>query len=209
EAPYGTPQRFLWCGVIDPSIPDIPPPWPGELRVHALEHYHPLSIDPDICAELRRQDLARQRGELRRDPLDAHEPLMRVKVAASLALLDGRSRITPEDWRLAGIVWETSCAVRNAVITYGRALEARRERGELRVHARRAVAADRAVERDRAGVVRVAQTIARRIVRHGPATHNDLRRAVASQDRKYLDRALAHALREGWIVEGEDGRYGP
>jgi len=209
DAPYGTPQRFLWCSVVDPTIPDDPPPWPGTLRVRALERFEPLDIDPDICAELRRQDLARQRGELRRDPLDAHEPLVRVKLAAILALLDGRTHIGPEDWRLASVAWETSCAVRDALVTYGRALELRRERRELRVHARRAVAADRAVERERANVVRVAQTLARRLLRHGSATQNDLRRAVASQDRRYLERAIAHALSLEWIVQDEAGRYWP
>ena len=207
DAPYGTPQRFLWCSVVDPTIPDDPPPWPGELRVRALEHFHDLTIDPGICAELRRQDLARQRGELRRDPLNAHEPLLRIKVAAILALLDGRAHIGPEDWDLAAVVWETSCAVRNAVATYGRALDARRERKQLRSHARRAVAADRAVERERAHVVRVARILARRMIRAGRATRNDLRRAVAGRDRRYLDRAIAHAIEMGWVVDAEDGRY--
>lgn len=179
EAPYGTPQRFLWCSVVDPTIPDDPPPWPGELRVRALEHFRELTIDPDVCAELRRQDLARQRGELRRDPLDAHEPLVRVKVAAILALLDDRTDIGPGDWGLAGVVWETSCAVRSAVAAYGRALEARRERDQLRVHARRAVAADRAVERERANVERVAATLRRAVLRAGaPLSNRDLHHAV-------------------------------
>ena len=209
EASYGTPQRFLWCGVIDPTIPDTPPPWPGELRLSLLEHFRELTIDPDICAELRRQDLARQRGELIRDPLDAHEPLLRIKVAAILAILDGRVHITRDDWRLAGIVYETSAAVRNAIVEYGRALARLRQRAERREHAALAVAADRALARERAAVERVARTIARRVLRHGPATRNDLRRAVASQHRQHLARAIEHAVREGWVVESEDGRYLP
>jgi len=209
EAPYGTPQRFLWCGVIDPTIPDTPPPWPGELRLSLLQHFRELTIDPDICAELRRQDLARQRGELVRDPLDAHEPLLRIKVAAILAILDGRAHITRDDWRLAGIVYETSAAVRNAIVEYGRAVARARQLEERREHAARAVAADRALARERAAVERVARIVSRRVLKHGPSLRADLTRAVAGRDRRYLERAIEHAVREGWIVEGEDGRYLP
>jgi hypothetical protein len=210
EADYGTPQRFLWSSVIDPSIPDDPPEWPEELGLRLLEaSFKPFTIDPAICDGLRREDTARQRGELQRDPLDAHEPLCKVKVAGALAVLADRHHITPDDWRLAGTIWETSCAVRNTIADYGRALAKARVRAETRQHAHRTVAADRAIQREQAAVERVARTIARKIMRIQRGTRRDLSQAVAGKDRRHLDPAIAYAVRQEWIVEDDDGGYTP
>jgi hypothetical protein len=210
EADYGTPQRFLWSSVIDPSIPDVPPEWPAELGLHLLEgSFKPFTIDPGICDELRRDDTARQRGELQRNPLDAHEPLCKVKVAGALAVLADRHNITREDWRLAGTIWETSCAVRDTIADYGRALIKARMKEETQQHAHRTVAADRAVQREQAAVERVAGIIARRLIRINSATRRDFTQAVKSKDRRHLDRAIAYAVRREWILEDDDGGFTP
>ena len=46
---------------------------------------------------------------------------MRCKMAALLALLDRRGEVNVEDWQLAGVMWETSCGVRDAVLAIGQA----------------------------------------------------------------------------------------
>lgn len=141
----GTPQRFLWCWVTDPSMTDDGAPSPGPLadvwppppeppRVDGTPwlidpggtnatDLRPVTFAPDITAELRAELLGRQRGELSLPRQDAHRPLMLVKVAALLAQLDGgRRRVERDDWALARIVWDTSCRVRDHLIAYGLAL---------------------------------------------------------------------------------------
>lgn len=203
EADYGTPQRFCWTGVTDPTIPDDPPEWPGMLSLDLVRH-HEITIEESICDEIRADDTARVRGELTRDPLDAHEPLCRVKLAGLLALLDGRHRVTVEDWSLASVMWEVSCGVRNTVADYGRMVREQERRDTVRLHANMAVAADRAVRRETETVARVARVLWRKVQRDGATTRNDLRRAVASRDRRHLGRALRHALAQHWLDEAPE-----
>src|SRR5690606_39708555 len=59
-------------------------------------------------------------------PLSLHDAL------PIFAILDGRAHITRDDWRLAGIVYETSAAVRNAIVEYGRAVARARQLEEDR-----------------------------------------------------------------------------
>jgi hypothetical protein len=59
-----------------------------------------------------------------------HEDLYRAKTACLLALLDNRRDVVDEDWRLAGLVMETSNAVADSVrqAAAQRAQEAERAR---------------------------------------------------------------------------------
>lgn len=206
EYGLGTPQRFAWVSVIDPSVPDDPPAWPGELGVRLVATFEAYTIDPGICAELRRNDTARVRGELRRDPLDSHEPLMKVKLAGLLATLASRTHVTPDDWRLAGVIWETSCGVRNRIMDYGRELNRAQLRLVTRQHVAQTLAADRAMQRERAAVERVARVIARAAQRStAPLAERDCVKATASRDRRLAPRAIAHALRFAWLAEGPNG----
>jgi hypothetical protein len=129
-------------------------------------------------------------------------------VAGGLAILDDRPHVTRDDWRLAGVIWETSCAVRNLIADYGRQLERTQERDETRQQVRRARAIERAVQGDEAQVERVARVIARGVTRNGTsAAKRDLRDATASRDRRYLERAIAWAVRHQLLAETDDGRY--
>ena len=121
----GLPQRFLWSAAADTNMPQDRPGHPGpldELRTW-LGHARPgtlqgsvvLATPAEVQAELDAEIVARHRGEIVLDELDKHRPLMLLKVSAVLALLDGRAAVDADDWRLARIVWETSCAVRDAI----------------------------------------------------------------------------------------------
>ncbi|MGH9908186.1 MAG: hypothetical protein ACRD8U_21660, partial [Pyrinomonadaceae bacterium] len=101
----GTPQRFAYVAAADPSIPDEAPAWPGTIQLKH-ETLWPNSdevfdIDPRIRQEIRTTDTGRNRGVIKYDPLDSQAPLMRIKIAALLALLDDRHNVTLEDWGLA------------------------------------------------------------------------------------------------------------
>lgn len=220
EVAEGTPQRFLWTQVIDPSIPDEQPAWPGELRewrkvVQAINPT-PISFAQDIKDELRREDLAKARGEVSvadLNPFDAHAPLMRVKVASLLAILSGRLSVNREDWTLAKMVWDASCAVRDHVIAYS---ERQRQLGqekrtqariieEVRVEQAKVSAEDARAEK---AVARIAIRIAVLVRDNGPLSRSAIREKFAGRDKKHMADALAYALLREWVRE-EDGKLGP
>ncbi|MFQ6212468.1 hypothetical protein ACLMMQ_29940, partial [Bacillus mobilis] len=147
----GTPQRFLWLSAIDPNIPDEPVPVPDPIRLiigaERIGESAPVVTFPaDLRAQLRREQIARQRGEVVVDELDSHVPLMRCKLAALLALLDERFAVTWEDWELGGLIWATSCAVRDRLIEFGRQ-EAERNKQALLERRRQEAVAIRLAER--------------------------------------------------------------
>lgn len=208
EAGLGTPQRFCFTGCIDPTMPDTPPPWPGKIDLRIYGTWINFTIDDEIKRQLRRDDTAVVRGKLKRDPLDRHEPLHLIKLAALLAVLDNRRDINLDDWRLAKVNWETSCACRNQLVDYGHALHRARQRRETRAHVGRTLAADRALKREETTVERVARIIARRVRRAAePLKRGELSRAVNGRDKRFVARAITYAVRAQWIIEREDGLY--
>jgi hypothetical protein len=112
----GTPQRFFWSWVEDPSIPDDPPEWPGIITNHPGYRWRdlkePLNIDfpQDIKDALRRAMIDRNRGTVQIAEIDAHANLMKVKLAAMFALLDEREKVTEEDWDLGAWVGNRQAA---------------------------------------------------------------------------------------------------
>ncbi|MFF3092136.1 hypothetical protein [Streptomyces cyaneofuscatus] len=219
EVAEGTPQRFLWLQVIDPSIPDERPEWPGELLkwrdVVSANSLTLVSFDDQIKTELRRADLAKARGEVsvaNLNPLDSHAPLMRVKVASLLAILTGRRHVTVDDWELADMVWGASCATRDALladIARRRTVESEK-RTEARiieeVRVDQAKATAEAQRADKA-VLRVATRVAG-LVHGGEMTRSALRTKFGGRDKKHLNDAYAYAVLREWIEEKE-GRFVP
>lgn len=199
DAGLGTPQRFIWSSVVDPAIPDTPPPWPGFLD--ASIHVKDVKIEAAIKHELRQDALAYVRGQKRRPLLDAHEPLCRLKIAAGLAYLRGGERrieivIGDADWELARIVWETSCAVRDEILAWGKKEGQKRRR----VAAHHKAEETTIVGTNQAHVKRVAGVIRRRVQKSSPCSKRDLTQAVAGRDRKWFPLALEYALGEEWIA---------
>lgn len=229
----GTPQRFLWCWALDPAVPDVLPAAPGPLtavwraaRADPADtvggtgwivgdpfsdvDQAPVSFDPAIVAGLVGDRAARVRGEesAQLPTLDAHMPLMLVKVAALLAQLDGRRAVGAEDWRLAGMVWATSCAVRDHSIELGRAQRGKERAGEIRHHADREGAAEAARLQVRDGafsaqVARVARRLADQVVQRKDVQRAELRRLVTSKDRGAFEDALSLAIENGWVARDE------
>lgn len=209
DAGAGTPQRFLWCATADPTIPDDAPEWPGPLDVDPRlvapgSGPHVITFAPAIRAEIRAVDLARARGELTvGNPLNSHEGLARVKVAALLAQLDGRLGVAVDDWELAKVVWDTSCAVRDAVVEQVAAAAARteQERADAYVAVQERVTVARSSAEAKA--VRIAGLIADHVRQAGVLSRSDARRKLALRDRHLFGEALESAARLGWVVVGE------
>ncbi|MET8172820.1 hypothetical protein [Streptomyces clavifer] len=209
DASTGTPQRFLWAWAADPSIPDEPPISPGPLPVNPASVQPMDDLNIVLPERIRRmlwaEHVARNRGELEIDELDGHANLMKVKITALLALLDGgRVDATEQDWELAEIVWRSSCIVRAALIQRAaREAEASRRREEdakvaqeLRSHQAKNDT-DRSLER-----------IARLVKKHasvvGGIPFGELNRRLRSSDRPFLRRSVEVAETRDWVfVEGD------
>lgn len=214
DAEGGTPQRMLWLPAIDPTIPDSAPGWPGPLPWQPpngadLQQLRGdgwlvggeafLEVAEPIKAEIRAADLGRARGEITTAVLDAHEGLLRLKVAAVLAILDGRLDINEEDWQLAAEIKRWSDTARDTVEQAVSQRAGERERQESTRLARRAVHADVAVTQRR--VVDCARKLATKVWAEPERwTVAELRRSMRLW-RDVLDEGLDHAVAEGWVVE--------
>lgn len=105
DADTGTPQRYCWSTANDPTIPSEPVQWPGQLEWDPTVLQIPapdpgefwadefiIQFPKEIKERLRREQIARRRGEpgVQLAELDGQSPLMLVKLASLLALLDSR-----------------------------------------------------------------------------------------------------------------------
>jgi energy-coupling factor transporter ATP-binding protein EcfA2 len=216
EVGGGTPHRFVFVSVTDPSAPDELPEWPGELRVTRpstpgmVKDWgtpEPVTLTLDDAA-VRREIQGRRRevlrGTLTLSEQETHTTLVRGRVAAILALWDGRTSITTADWQLAGDVIETSARVRDAAIAHGRRRTAAANRHADDQHAQRsakaAVVTMLAVQDEQARrVERVAAVLARKVWVKGDLDGRGVKDAIASRDREVRDDAIAYAVEEKWV----------
>jgi hypothetical protein len=155
--------------------------------------------------ELCRRDSIRDSDDV--DRLDGRALYTQLKVAASLALLDERTDVTDDDWRLAGILRLVSDATRRRV---QRAVGQEREHTNIgRAHSeadRDAVVEGR---RDARAVERVRLRLLRLLREHGDAiTRADLRKQVASRDRNHFDDAIDSLVRDGLAERRRIGGQG-
>lgn len=200
EADAGTPQRFIWAPLVDPDAPDELPENPGPLAPqNSWDGFSQQIQVPQVLVEAvtSARRVALRTGDTR--GLDGHALLNRVKVAAAVALMEGRTDITEDDWRLAGRIQAVSDNTREwvqNVISRQRQTEAeKRAKGR----AREAVVVDETVTDARIG--RIAKVIARAVVREGELTTAVAKGKVASRDRDDFDAALHFALAAGWVAQ--------
>lgn len=210
DAPGGTPQRFVFAAATDPSVPDEAPEWPGELYIDIppiISTGTVIEFDPDIATEIRTRARMAVRGQYEPDPLDSHADLIRMKLAALLAILDGRLDVGTEDWALAGQVQKTSNVVRSAIIERARQQRAREEAFRSSTMANREVVV--AETKEHRALVNGARAIGRKVHRAGgvPVSIRELRHAVKSSDRQLaeFDEMIQHALDLRWITPVLDG----
>jgi hypothetical protein len=203
DAGGGTPQRFLWLPTLDPGAPDEAPPAP-ERGTWARPRFAPAHLSaprsmtvPEVAARaIDAGRLARLRGE--GAALDGHAGLARLKLAAALALLEGRLVIDDDDWRVAGMIMAVSDDTRAGVVRELAHRASAANTARAKFEGARAVVVEAEVNGSK--VTRVAQVIERGLGREsGWATHRDVMRAVASRDRRYADDALDALVAAGVI----------
>ncbi len=214
EAGPGTPQRFLWCSAIDPSVPAEPVIHPGPLHVVLGDVLgEPLtgviSAAPEIRTELWHRNLTRVHGEVEDIDLDSHIPLMRSKIAALLALMDGRTDITIEDWALSGVVWGTSSAVRDALVAHGQLEAAATAEARTVANVDRAVRTAAAVGSIDQRLDRIGRLLAQKVARDGAMTNSAARHALPSRDRSLYEDVVERAVAEGVLRRVQGGIASP
>lgn len=210
DADGGTPQRFVWLPAYDPDAPDdapecpepmlwVPPKWHEAGGKQAGGMYRAAVQLPKAATDMViAAHLARTRGQ--GDALDGHAILTRLKVAAALAILEGRTYVDDMDWELSGTVMATSDATREMCI---RELEDANRRDNVRqaeAEAARTIVVQERV--DDAAVQRVARGIRRALARSGgPVAHADLRKTLAGRDRAYFEPAITALMLAGDVLE--------
>jgi hypothetical protein len=210
DAAGGTPQRFVWLSATDPSIPDVAPRWPGELplTLPAMgDAFAGFTVADSIAAEVIAEDRLRNRGVAVADSLDGHATLLRLKVAALLAVLDGRTDVDVDDWRLAGQVGATSRAVRQSIVEYDWQQSRRRDDAAIAKAARReVVVAETAAQ---AALARVVRSIAAKAHKTPDVVlkRSDLTRASSGRDRQFvtIDAAIDEAVVRKLLTPDGDG----
>ncbi|MHC9292497.1 hypothetical protein ACRCUN_08500 [Mycobacterium sp. LTG2003] len=206
----GTPQRVVWGSVTDPSIPDTPGPEPDHVLDTKLPDWATADRQvliqygtPEIGEYVAAGLLANQRGEL--DAIDGHRTLTRLKVAATLAILDHRMVVSALDWELAECIMAKSDATRTAVLEYDR----QAARAKIRDRAMSRAAGEQFISDHK--LERAKKAILRWLERDGQLARHDLRRKLKADLRDHFDPAVAELAAVGQIVATRDGsqeRYG-
>ena len=217
----GTPQRFAYVAATDPNIPDENLDWPGGLQLDPGV-LHPstetlFKLDPKIKQEIRTEDRARQRGEIRFDPLDSQEPFLRVKLAALLALLDNRIEVTVDDWDLAHMVLTTSQQVRTELVNWGTRQRTLDEQTKTDKVVARELYKAHAVSGATSRILTKARWVRSKVTAHHkatsePITYGALKRMLSGRDRNepgLFEAAVALAIAQEWVMEIEGGLQPP
>lgn len=207
DADGGTPQRFVWLPATDASAPDNEPATPDPLEWKPINYgsgvrrMHIPDIARKTIVDARK---ARLRGH--GDALDGHSLYTRLKVAAALATLAQRFKMTEEDWRLATLVMGVSdqtrsdCerAIRKVSANNGKKAAQARGIGDV-------IAAD---VREKAIEQRVTASLKARLDKAADwVPRKELFRTLRSDQRDYFEPAL-EALIMARAIEEMDAERG-
>lgn len=205
----GTPQRIMFFPAGDPRISEELADWDYQIPRLDLPDGMALlrkemGMPPHIKQESTRFQVAKQRGQI--DRLDGHMFFARMKLAAGLAILDCRTDINEEDWRLSGIATEVHRRTRDwtqAVLKH-REEEDRRERGRLT--GIQSAAADTSKTQAHAkGISTASAWIVKRLKEKGGSqTKREMDQALPKCHRDYRQAAYSNLLAEGRIRFDED-----
>jgi len=213
----GTPQRFQWFPGRDKRIKAERPTWPtdsnGERR--ALKPvdirnlpYAGMSI-PQEAEALILKAREESNGGGTDEALDGHAVFCREKFAYALAIMEGRTTMNSEDWKLSGIASDVSewCRMRaqSSLIKAETAMAA--ERGRLRgiesyeaEISRSVVATDDIKQILKWAVGKLQAAEGRRMKKR------DLRHASTGRYRAKLTEAMLSGVEAGLIV-GEEAEW--
>lgn len=210
----GTPQRFVWASGsmssdddhwID-SHDDVE--WPGPLKLNTSVWTRGglVKIAPVTARAIRDAHRAVNAGRETLPPLDAHEPLITLRMAALMALLHGRFNPIPDDHHRARILWRTNQQVRRWVQQEVDDADQDDLNRQIRREMQRSQA--QVIARERAGDVaeRIRGQVLRSLERHdGQATFGVLKADITKRLHPYFEDALVDIARDRLIVLHKEG----
>jgi len=206
----GTPQRFMWMPATDPTmqLPDGPAPEPWHWKGLDLRHADPfghceMTLPGHVTRTIQEERLEVVRGQA--GAIAGHDTLARVKIAAALAVLDTRLDIRDEDWELSGVIHAVSLHTREQVAQTLSEARRRHNAAAGEAEAARAVIVDES--REEAAVRRVSRTVMRRLAQ-GPLTKREIKAAISSRDRSYVEVAMDRLAASGQVRKGAEPRGG-
>lgn len=211
DAAAGTPGRFLWLPADDPDAPDEKPaepePWPDPLwgPSASIDEKSSKPLAPMTVCETARREIDQARlAQLRgsgSEVLDGHALLAQLKVAAALALLEGRTgEVTEDDWRLAAIVRGVSDRTRLRVMHTLERERAKDNRARAEADAHRAIVVDDRLAEH--ATQRVGRAIMRKLGRTDDwITRTALRHSLEAKDRRHFDDAITALVAAGLVTE--------
>lgn len=226
----GTPQRFLWVPGTDVTVPRRPEPAPPPWKLEPLHWPKPppspecdddqaddgptsRGIGPrevltvaDVAVDAIR-DAAHDRSTGAEDPLDGHALLVRLKVAAALAVLAGRKSVDAADWELARHVMLVSDATRAQLQEQLAVTRAAVSERLGKAEGVRAAAADES--RADLNYRRVAALIDRKLVEGPPPPRMLWRRSTMRKVFHARDRETFDAVFDASYAEFGDREFGP
>jgi len=197
DASGGTPQRFQWFPAEDLRL--TRDAWDGS-PVHSLtlpssrkwSHGTELHI-PDAARELILSERVKA-AKAEQGALDGHALFCREKSAFALAVLDGRTEMTDQDWELSGIAAAVSTHVREWVAAQcAQAAEDEAARlGTLRGITNQAADTEKSY-RDSQQASRISAWIIRKLTEAGEQglSEGELRRRADSRQRHQIGAMLA------------------
>lgn len=204
----GFPQRVVWASAEDATMPRELPEWPGQLIWTPPPVVHggsEVGVADEIVEELRDLRWRVATGRVVIGPLDGHAGLVRLKVAALLALLDMRLDVTFQDWELAEQILLSSNTTREHALLVKKQLDSDARHRQAEAIAMREIVVDSTKEE--AAIRSLANTISKHV--DEPMARGKLRKACCSSKTRHLfDEALTIALNNGWVVQDGE-RYRP
>jgi hypothetical protein len=209
ESNVGTPQRFLWLPVNDPMAPDRAPEVPEAMEWRlpgwstARDHKVVLELCDEAAEAIDNARLERLRGTQVPDSPSGHALACQEKVAALLAILDGRTAITLPYWSMAGIVATVSTRTRELAESAVSYEAARRNTAQGRAEAQRK-AVVRSTDEETA-LAKCGQRIMAIVARYEdqgvPA--GQLRREIGARHRPMFEEAIDLLKGAGQVIEEE------
>jgi hypothetical protein len=210
----GTPQRFIYMPTVDPETPEHEPEEPPAWKWERPDWRHaPASSGNSRLVRLPAHILEsikagrREGARGNAPPVDSHSMLTREKVAAGLAILDGRTGVSEEDWSLSGVIMTVSDRTR-AMCAQALKVEAAKENvGKALQEAERTLVVAERVDEE--AIKKLAGRIRYRLhAAGGSLAHADLRRSLASSERDYWEAAITAVVRSGEVSRKVDKYHG-
>jgi hypothetical protein len=207
----GTPQRFIYMPTVDPETPESEPDEPPAWRWTKPEFksftgpFSPITVP--LPAYVKESIKAGRRMGARGEapPVDSHSMLTREKVAAGLAILDGRTEVTDDDWALSGVIMTVSDRTRAMCAQALRAESQKENVGKALQEAERTVIVTEHV--DEVAVKKLSSRIRGKLA-SGPMVHGHLRGSLRSTERDHWEPAITALIRAGEVLQEKDEYHG-